>query len=180
MYTRGLAEAAIQHLRERGWQCEPVSVSETPLPEVLEPAPGELITWVSSFSYLASPDETVWFLARDDYGPETDDTFSWDAFERLSIREAVTETEREAVTEFWRDYLPILLSVRGGYEYLALAADGSVVHGEAPDFEATTTVAESLHTFLGAIAGETEGLPETQTPLSESFERLLFGVVSRR
>ena len=46
MYTRGLAEAAIQHLRERGWQCEPVSVSETPLPEVLEPAPGELITWV--------------------------------------------------------------------------------------------------------------------------------------
>jgi hypothetical protein len=65
-------------------------------------------------------------------------------------------------------HVPILLSAREYYSYLAICVDGTIVHGEEPEFEETTDVAAHLDDLLHAIANR----PEPGTGL---LDALLFG-----
>ena len=58
-----------------------------------------------------------------------DEVFPWDAFRHESLAAASGPAERAAMNAFWSTHLPVLLSVRNGYECLALAPDGQVVRG---------------------------------------------------
>ncbi|WAA64840.1 hypothetical protein [Microbacterium oxydans] len=131
---------AIERLREAGWTCEPPTSAEGDVPSALRTASETAIRWVSSFSLLSSSDETVWFLSRDDYSTGAVSTFAWNEWEQLSIQAATTDDEALAVSRFWERHLPILLSVRNGYEYLAVRDDGAVVHGTEPEFEEAVVV----------------------------------------
>lgn len=122
-------------LQEAGWTCEPPLSTEGGVPSALRTAPDTVVGWASSFSQLSNADETVWFLSRHDYSTGSEDAFAWNEFEQLSIQATTTDDEAVAVARFWERHVPILLSVRDGYEYLAVRDDGAVVHGTEPEFE---------------------------------------------
>ena len=143
---------AIERLREAGWTCEPPTSAEDDVPSVLRTAPETVIRWASSFSLLSSSDETVWFLSRDDYSSSgAVSMFAWNEWEQLSIEAATTDDEALAVSRFWERHLPILLSVRDGYEYLAVRDDGAVVHGTEPEFEEAVVVFPHFEDLLRYI-----------------------------
>ena len=122
------------------------------MPDALGNASPALLTWVNSFSELSSSDDAVWFLSREDFAVEDADGFAWNAYEMLSLDAVNTAAEVAAVTAYWREHIPILLSVSGNYAYLAERADGAIVHGAEPEFEVSTVVAPDLTTFLNALA----------------------------
>lgn len=154
-------------LQEAGWTCEPPLSTEDGVPSALHTAPDTVIRWVSSFSQLSNADETVWFLSRHDYSTGAEDTFAWNEFEQLSIQAATTDDELVAVARFWERHLPILLSVRGGYEYLAVRDDGAVVHGTEPEFEEAVVVFSHFEDLLRYIIAR----PAAR---NDVVERLLF------
>lgn len=160
--------SAIGCLQEAGWTCDPPSSTDDGLPSALQTAPETVIRWVSSFSLLSSSDETVWFLSRDDYSNRAASAFAWNEFEQLSIEAATTDDEAVAVSRFWESHLPILLSVRDGYEYLAVRDDGAVVHGTEPEFEEAVVVFSQFEELLKHM----DVLPAR---LDHVVNRLMFG-----
>ena len=154
-------------LQEAGWTCEPPLSMEDGIPSALHTAPDTVIRWVSSFSQLSNADETVWFLSRHDYSTGAEDALAWNEFEQLSIQAATTDDELVAVARFWERHLPILLSVRGGYEYLAVRDDGAVVHGTEPEFEEAVVAFSHFEDLLRYIIAR----PAAR---NDVVERLLF------
>lgn len=146
-----LIRSATSRLQDAGWTCEPPTSTDDDVPSALRTASEAVIRWVSSFSLLSNADETVWFLSRDDYSPETVSTFAWNEWEQLSIQAATSDDEALAVSRFWERHLPILLSVRNGYEYLAVRDDGTVVHGMEPEFEEAVVVFPHFEDLLRYI-----------------------------
>lgn len=142
------AAACLQHA---GWTYEPPTSTGDGAPSPLRTAPDTVIRWVSSFSLLANADETVWFLSRDDYSTGAAGAFAWDEYEQLSLQAAMTDDAAAAVSRFWTRHLPLLLSVRNGYEYLAVRDDGAVVHGAEPEFEEAVVVFSHFEDLLTHI-----------------------------
>jgi hypothetical protein len=138
------------------------------MPAALRMAPETVIHWLCSFSVLSNSDETVWFFSRDDYSTEAEGAFAWNECEQLSIQAAMTDDEAATVTRFWKRHLPILLSVRDGYEYLAVRDDGALVHGTEPEFEEADVVFSRFEDLLSYI---------TARPARRILvvDRLLFG-----
>jgi len=162
-----LIRRAAESLKDAGWTCEPPSSAEGGPCSALHTAADMVIGWASSFSLLASSDEAVWFLSRDDYSTGADGAFAWNEFEHLSIQAATAADEAAAVSHFWEHHLPILLSVRNGYEYLAVRDDGAVVHGTEPEFEEAVVVLSQFEDLLTYIT-------ERPAQRSRVLESLLF------
>lgn len=75
-----------------------------------------------------------WLYGLDDLTGATD--YGWDFIQELSLDAAADfPAQAESVRQFWHDKLLIGLSVVGDYQYLAVASDGVVWHGIAPEFE---------------------------------------------
>ena len=66
-----------------------------------------------------------------------------------------------------RSTSPVLLSVRSGYEYLAVRDDGAVVHGAEPEFEEAAVVFPHFEALLRYIA-----VPPAER--NQLVDRLLF------
>ena len=150
----GLHLDATAMLLTAGWvREEPLRSSAAVVPPPLVGADDQLLAWVGSFSVLASPDDQVWFLSAESYAEDTsDEAFPWDAFRHQSLAAAPGQAERSAVHAFWSSHVPILMSVRDGYEYLAVAPDGRVVRGGEPEYEEVTVVAAGLEALLRCVA----------------------------
>ncbi|MHC9042961.1 hypothetical protein ACYX8G_00155 [Microbacterium saperdae] len=147
-----LFRSAIGCLQGAGWAYEPSTSAEDGTPAALHTAPETVIRWASSFSVLSNSDDTVWFLSRDDYSTDAEGTFAWNEWEQLSIQAATSDDEAATVSRFWKRHLPILLSVRNGYEYLAVRDDGAVVHGTEPEFEEAVVVFSHFEELLRHIS----------------------------
>jgi hypothetical protein len=150
---------------------EPPLFSEDGVPSALHTVPEPVVDWASSFSQLSNADETVWFLSRPDYSNGAEDAFAWNEFEQLSIQAATTDDEAVAVARFWERHVPILLSVRDGYEYLAVRDDGAVVHGTEPEFEEAVVAFSHFEDLLRYIIAR----PAAR---NDVVGRLLFNVSS--
>ncbi len=105
---------------------------------------------------LSNTDDTMWFLTEDEIVGNTDSAFTWDEFERLSI-DATKDSPilKQEINDFWSNHLPILFSVKSGYEYWAIKTSGEdvnkIVHGVEPEFEAVSFVADNLLDFLSQL-----------------------------
>ena len=163
----GLHLDATAMLLTAGWvRDEPLLSGAAVVPPPLVGADDQLLAWVGSFSVLASPDDQVWFLSAESYvGGVSDEAFPWDAFRHESLAAAPGEAERAAIDAFWSSHIPILLSVRDGHEYLAIAPDGQVVRGGEPELEEVTVVAPDLETLLLDVAAGVS----TADPLTDAL-----------
>jgi len=163
----GLHLDATIALSTAGWVREgPTRSASAPVPAPLVGASEQLVAWVRSFSVLASRDDQVWFLSAESYaGGVSDEAFPWDAFRQESLGAAPGQAERAAIDVFWSSHIPVLLSVRDGYEYLAVAPDGRVVRGGEPEYEEVTVVATGLDALLRCVATGTS----TADPLTDAL-----------
>lgn len=161
----GLVNRAAAHLVDAGWMYRPQGPTGDDRPTALQSAPESVVRWVSSFSQLSSSDDTVWFVARDDYGAGAEAVFAWNECELLSVQSAITVDEASEVSRFWQRHIPVLLSVRNGYEYLAVRIDGAVVHGTEPEFEAADVVFPHFEDLLRYIVAR----PARRNPVVESL-----------
>ena len=114
--------------------------------------------FIQSFQELTSHGEDSWFLSHSDYFINTDEGFSWNEYEKLSIQNAEEEgddNEKIFIEKFWDSYLPFAYSVRNGYSYLAIGVsgvnEGRVIYGREPIFEDFSIESNSFEDFLSSF-----------------------------
>ncbi|EME20431.1 hypothetical protein G419_11097 [Rhodococcus triatomae BKS 15-14] len=149
------ADAFIDHLVATGWTFEAPrepAVSSA-LAAVTDAAiPAGHIGFLRRFGALASGDDSRWFLSAFDYAGLSGSAFAWDEFRAIGLDAADTVADRVRVEAFWAECLPILVGVRGDYEFLAISrTNGAVLHGTEPDFEDTTMIAPGLHELMDGV-----------------------------
>jgi hypothetical protein len=159
------ARTAIDTLGALGWTAQAAS-EPRPLPQAIcdrYPAiPSSLRSFLEHIETCMRGDEKVWFLTYADYAGDGGSSFAWNEWETLESEDADADTIAEIRT-FWNAHLPILLSVQGDYEFLAVCVDrassryGSVVHGYAPDFREASTLCRSFDELLEQIKGLENG-----------------------
>ena len=149
----------LRALRAAGWRIE---TGGTPIPASLRARhpsiPGAFEAFATAVRACVSPTETEWFLTATDYAGEGHAAFAWNEWELLSLDAAGDDEQgREAIRRFWDRHLPILLSVRDGYAYLAIDLEspgGAVVAGREPEFEDVVVVARSFEELTTRVAAE--------------------------
>lgn len=113
--------------------------------------PKEFQEFINLFSMCANREDTVWFLSAKDYQNTDESAFAWNEFEKQSLEYAENDNERNKVSEFWKTHLPFLISVKNGYEYLAIGIAkhnlGNIYRGYEPIYEETELIASSFSEF---------------------------------
>lgn len=114
-------------------------------------------TFLDYVSKAESDNGSAWFLCASDYGiaykaPDDINGFSWNEFEKISLASAESDNEKEKIKKWWECHLPVAMSVKGEYTFLAIDLDtGNIVQGYEPDFENTEIVAGNFEELLKMI-----------------------------
>lgn len=105
--------------------------------------------FISTVKSMINDDETTWFLCKNNFDMQIEDSFRWNEWEIISLESAENDIEWETeIKKFWNIHLPIIMSVKDGYSYYAISIEnGSVVHGGEPEFEECKIVANSFEEF---------------------------------
>ncbi|MDE6657435.1 MAG: SMI1/KNR4 family protein [Oscillospiraceae bacterium] len=113
------------------------------------------IDFLKNFSKIESYDSCTWFLCEEDYRRNyKTNEFSWNEFEKISIAYAIDESEQKYIKKWWSWHLPIAISVKNKYCYLAIDLKdnfGSIIYGEEPEFEIESIIAPDFETLLKLI-----------------------------
>lgn len=153
----------ISHLERMGWNIKrnkPPRLLPRALHKSFDWVPPEIRRFTEAYEELSSPDEKAWLLTEAEFSGRSPSAFAWNEFEKQSTAAAGKDAaELARVTDFWKKHFPILLSVKSGYAYCAIAREGlTVVSGEGPEYENITAVAESFDAFLEMLAGSDDAL----------------------
>ena len=110
-------------------------------------------TFLDYVSKAESADGSAWFLCMDDYeNTNNTDGFEWNEFEKMSLASAESDEEKEQIKKWWESHLPVAMSVKGEYTFLAIDLNnGNIVQGYAPEFEDTEVVAENFEALIKMI-----------------------------
>lgn len=152
-----MLEAFLTYMKEQGWNVELNERRETHLPKVIEERytniPQQWLDFISTVKSTINNDNTTWFLCKDDYDIQREDTFQWNEWEIVSLESAESDIKWEnEIREFWNNHLPIIMSVKGGYSYYAISMkNGSIVQGSEPEFEECEVVADSFWELMKKI-----------------------------
>ena len=112
--------------------------------------PAEIEAFITSYTSAETADGKAWLFSASDFLSTSDCEFSPDEFEKISLSSAEGDLNwRQEIIEFWNKHLPLYMSVRDGYEYIAynLKTD-KFVEGAEPEFEETSEVASTISGFL--------------------------------
>lgn len=140
----------ISALHSAGWKYELSSQDVVVPSEVVERyswLPPSVLNWAVRFHSISSEDDKSWFLTPLDYAGQSDCAYCWNEWEKMCLEEADGDDDwcRE-IAEFWDANFPIWMSVRDGYQYLAVAkSDLEIVRGASPEFEEVETIVGSIH-----------------------------------
>lgn len=118
--------------------------------------PSEYLTFLSSFERITNSTDTIWFNSNTDFSGTSDSEFKWNEIELLSIVWSEKDhTELEKISEFWDNHIPILISVKNGYQFLAICLlnknHGEIVQGGEPEFEEVEKVCQNLDELINLI-----------------------------
>ena len=148
---------AVERLKAFGWNVEPRPPTTLHLPpDVIvrfHRLPAEYIQFLEQVRCCVNATETAWLLTEEDFAGTSDSAFLWDEFEVMSLEAAENDSDLAiSVARFWEWHLPIAMSTKSGYAFLALSLTpedyGKVVMGSEPEFEDTVTVCDSLRELL--------------------------------
>lgn len=125
-------------------------------PVAFERLPDDYAGFLHAYRAFGNADATAWFLMLEDYAGDTNACFAWDEFEAQSLAAALDEEEREEIGRFWRRHLPILISLKGGYSFLALdfsePSDAPVMMGSAPEYEDVALFCPSIEELFSMLS----------------------------
>lgn len=142
-------EEVVSVLESAGWSCAR-SEKRLVVPEQIAKrypwVPSSFFSMAGAFEHITSQDGKVWFLTLADYSGESDSSYSWNEWEQLSLEETGGDQEwASEISQFWDEHFPICLSVRDGYQYLAIEKGSlNIVRGCSPEFEDVETVGGSI------------------------------------
>ncbi len=146
----------IDFLKEKDWNVDKVTADtkEIHLDKLangrLIKAPDDIKNFIQSFNVCANKEDNIWFLSLKDYDNETESAFPWNEFENQSL-ESVDEDMKNDVVEFWETHLPILMTVKSGYQYVAVGIGeqnkGEIFYGSEPEYEEAVLIAKSFSEF---------------------------------
>lgn len=113
------------------------------------------LDFLKAFSKVESEDQKVWFWCFNDYrNSNNPDEFTWNELEKMSLSYAENDIESNKIKEWWRLRLPISLSLKDEYSYVAIDfSDNSsrIITGNEPIFEDSEIIANSFEDFLNRI-----------------------------
>lgn len=150
-------EEFLNYMKEQGWMVELNEKRENRLPQAIEERytniPQQWLDFISTTKCLISGDETTWFLCKNNFNVQKEDSFRWNEWEIISLESTGNDTEWETeIKRYWNIHLPIIMSVKDGYSYYAISMEnGSVVYGSEPEFEECEIAADSFEEFLSKI-----------------------------
>ena len=165
-------EGLLAPLRLAGWEVRLRSPSKAPtlgkqvaarFPHI----PSDYLSFLTHVDYCCSADQKSWFLCNSDFRDASDAAFSWNEFEKTSWEAAREDRDwQDQIRKFWQRHLPIAMSVRGDYSYVALRfaeTDGEpdVVYGFEPEYEEPLVVASSYRELATLIGEHTKGHPQS-------------------
>lgn len=117
--------------------------------------PNEYLDFLSVIEKCIAPNEKTWFICEDEFNNSSDIAFKWNEYELLSLDAAMDDyIWKSEITTWWDNYLPIVMSVDGGYSFYAMGLTndkGAIVRGYEPEFEEVEKVANSLEEFFELI-----------------------------
>ncbi|MGE6229943.1 SMI1/KNR4 family protein [Paenibacillus chitinolyticus] len=123
--------------------------------------PNEYLDFLNAVEKCMTPDEKTWFICEAEFNSSSDTAFKWNEVELLSLEAAVNDDSwKSEITAWWDNYLPIVMSVDGGYSFYAIDLThdkGAIVRGYEPEFEEVDKVADSLEEFLELIMSNSLG-----------------------
>lgn len=110
-------------------------------------------TFLDYVSKAESADGSAWFLCMNDYEHTNNtDGFEWNEFEKMSLESAESDDEKEKIKKWWECHLPVAMSVKGDYTFLAIDLDtGNIVQGYELEFEDTEVVSENFEVLIKMI-----------------------------
>lgn len=117
--------------------------------------PYEYVSFLSVIEKCVTPNEKTWFICEDEFNNSSDTVFKWNEYELLSLEAATGDLNwMSEITAWWDNYLPIVMSVDGGYSFYAIDVThnrGAIVRGNEPEFEEVDKVASTFEEFLALI-----------------------------
>ena len=123
--------------------------------------PPEYLSFLEKYTLFNNPDDSAWFLMLEDFSENSDSAFSWNEFEKQGLTAALDCNESERIENFWINNLPILISTKDGYSYLAIEflINGSyrIVWGREPEYEEISHFCDSFSELLDAVAKHITG-----------------------
>lgn len=149
-------KAILDDLQRRGWGVLLEAVPR-PIPEDVGLRygwlPRDIRSLAEEVEYAVSPDEKAWLNTAADLSAGNASAFQWNQWEIDSLAAAGSDARlRRTIRTFWDRHFPVMISLKSGYAYFAIRAQGSmVVRGEEPEYEHTTVVADSFTRFLELI-----------------------------
>lgn len=143
----------IQLLSQQGWDIQPntdTSDRGNLTNERANNAPEEFIDFMKLFDVCSNKTDDTWFLSYNDYNNQTYSAFPWNEFEQQSL-DAAEADQIDDVKQFWERHLPILMSVKNGYQYIAIgigeAHANKIFYGCEPEYEEVVLIADSFAAF---------------------------------
>lgn len=147
----------IEILKKNGWEItlrepnEPLSLNET-IKRRFKEMPLDYIDFISNIESCLNEDGKVGFWTDIDFSGKSDSAFKWNEFESMSLEAVGKYPElKKEVIDFWEKHLPIMLSVKADYAYIALEFKDNkfckVVYGIEPEFEEVTVLCNSFSEF---------------------------------
>lgn len=138
------------------WQLQPAVIKSNCVMPIYLAASHELKEFMSSYDELINAQESVWFISAKNINDNQKSGFSWNEFQLMSLDASQGDDEwANEIKDFWKAHLPVLMSVKAGYAYVAYCIcgdnQGKFVHGCEPEFEEVTVIANSLTEFKSWI-----------------------------
>lgn len=117
-------------------------------------APKDFSDFAVAIALAMSGDEKSWIVTSTEVRGESGKAFAWNAWEQLSLEAAERDQAwQQRIRSFWDHHLPVVLSLKLGYAFLALEKTSlQIVVGEEPEFEETRPLCGSFAELIGLIA----------------------------
>jgi len=147
----------LKALSARSWNVESTvgrSLKPIAITERYPTLEGGVLDVLSQIKRCIRADDQSWLIPFSDFQTDSSSAFRWNEYEIMALEATVSEGERSSITRFWDEHFPFLLAVQADYDYLAIRiSDGSVVHGNAPEWEHPSVFANSFDAFVACVVG---------------------------
>lgn len=127
--------------------------------------PADYQEFLQRFQIITNESDNVWFNSIEDFNGETDSGFRWNEFELMGLEALVDDREScDMIRLFWDNHIPILMSVKGEYQYLCIDLSpenyGKIYYGIEPEFEESAEfICDNFNHLLKILSyNETENM----------------------
>lgn len=115
--------------------------------------PSEYLLFLTYFENISNDSDTAWFNLNTDFNGKSENEFKWNKLELLSLEWSEDDNkELINIRKFWKNHITIILSVKDGFQFLAICLEknkyGEIVYGREPLFEDVKKVCTSFDELI--------------------------------